>query len=203
MVKHEHAGNDRSKQQEKQQKTPSAGAVSKHDWNNEVLLVEPCRELMDTVKRVIAPKEKCRIRLFMDGYDAITALEDSLQKGRSVDAVIIDRWPSMSVGDFLDMLEKAMIRVNTVVKTMTVIPLYNADYEIKEINRRIEAFRTAHDKAGSVPRLVVSRPKNKYKMYVYFTNVVRRTLREVEAARVALELRLSNLGDKGMGETKE
>ena len=178
-------GDDAKKRQQRQAQTSPS---MKDGWVNRILLVEPNEGLLRTLKTAVLPNEKkCSVWAMANGFDAITVLEDNLRKGRSVDAVIVDNRPSMSVSDFLDMLAKTMIQTETVVKTITVIPVYNAECEIKKINSEIDRFNDACSKNGVAPRLVISRPKNKYRLYCQFADTVKRALREVEATRIRLE----------------
>ena len=176
--------------------TPAAKPLG---WINRVLMVETDDDLKQTIKNVIAPKERCRILAMGNGFDAITVLEDNLQKGRSFDAVVIDRRPSMGMKDFLDMLEKTMIQVNTVVRTITVIPVCNAEWEVRKVNAEIDIYNQEHERTRTVPRLVISRPKDKYALYSHFSNVIERTLRGLAASRMQLEIRLAKQcgGDAG------
>jgi hypothetical protein len=172
-------------------------------WKHVALLVEPSEPLRKTVANLVIPNQTCRIRLMADGLNAITELCADLKKGRSVDAVIIDSKPisdrkGISVEYFLDSLEREMIRANTSVKTITVIPLYNFEWETKCISNDIHAFMESRRKEGRPPRLVVSKPIYKFGTYgMYsrydenqFTNILKKTLNNVEGARIALEAQI-------------
>jgi len=177
----------------KDRQRKAASAAKPLEWMNRVLLVEPSDDLRQTIKAVIAPKEqgRCHILAMGNGFDAITVLEDNLRKGRSFDAVVIDKRPSVGVKDFLDMLEKTMIQVNTVVRTIVVIPVCDAEWQTKGVSDEIERFHEAHRKARTVPRLMVSRPKDKYKLYSHFPDVIERVLRGLAASRMQLEIQLA------------
>jgi hypothetical protein len=174
-------------------------------WRHVALLVEPHEPFRKTLNNYIVPNETCRIRIMTDGFNAITELGDDLKKGRSVDAVVIDSKPGahMGVEYFLDSLEREMIRVNTSVKTITVIPLYNAEWEIKRINDDIRKFMEIRKKEGRLPRLVISAPTNKcgkYGMYNHFTDMLKRTLSKLEGTRIALEAQIEAAQRKGQKE---
>lgn len=162
---------------------------------------------------------KCRLRLMTDGYNAITELKSKLKQGRSVDAVVIDNRPIngdichntvdaegnskrptyATVEWFLDLLEKAIVESNTSVKTLTVIPIYNAEWETKSINQDIAKFRESYKKDGTLPHLVISKPQSKISLYTNFNEVLMRTLRKVETTRKWLDATIDEERRKSKG----